>query len=115
MREAAQSGYLNATELADYLVARGMPFREAHRLVGKIVVRAAELEVPLERMPLTEYRSFSPLFDAQVYDWLDLERAIGRRTERGGTAAATVRRALARFRTRVQSVRSVAGGAQSSR
>ena len=58
MMDAAKKGYLNATELADYLVSKQMPFREAHTLVGKIVVRAAELGITLEEMPLREYQSF---------------------------------------------------------
>ncbi len=101
MREAALSGYLNATELADYLVARGMPFREAHRLVGRIVVRASELTVPLEQLGIEDYRAFSPLFSEDLFGWLALERGIARRTEKGGTSPAAVRRGLARFRRRL--------------
>jgi argininosuccinate lyase len=100
MRAAAVSGYLNATELADYLVARGMPFRDAHRLVGRIVVRALELGVPLERLDIEEYGKFSPLFSEDLYGWLPPEKAISRRAEKGGTSASAVRRALARFRKR---------------
>ncbi len=101
MREATLSGYLNATELADYLVARGMPFREAHRLVGRIVLRASELNVPLEQLEMADYRVFSPLFSEDLFGWLKLERGLARRTEKGGTAPAAVRRALARFRRRL--------------
>jgi argininosuccinate lyase len=102
MREAAVDGHLNATELADYLVARGMPFREAHHLVGRIVVRASELGVQLEQMPLKTYKSFSALIQEDVYDWLSLERAVARRTEHGGTAPVAVRRALRRFRKKLE-------------
>ncbi len=62
MLESAATGYLNATELADYLVAKKTPFREAHEIVGKIVVRASELGMRLEEMPIREYQSFSPIF-----------------------------------------------------
>jgi argininosuccinate lyase/amino-acid N-acetyltransferase len=102
MTEAALDGHLNATELADYLVARGMPFREAHHLAGKMVVRALELGVRLEQMPLTTYQTFSMLIGEDVYDWLLLDRAIARRTEQGGTSPRTVRRALAGFRKRIE-------------
>jgi argininosuccinate lyase len=102
MRETATRGYLNATELADYLVARNMPFREAHGLVGKIVMRASELGIPLEDLPLREYQSFSPLFGGDLYPCLRLERALSRRKERGGTAPATVRKAIVLFRKRIQ-------------
>jgi argininosuccinate lyase len=102
MRESATKGYLNATELADYLVARKMPFREAHGLVGKIVMRAAELEIALEELPLREYQNFSPLFEGDVYRCLSLESALSRRNERGGTAPTAVRRSLQLFRKRIR-------------
>jgi argininosuccinate lyase len=102
MSKAATKGYLNATELADYLVARKMPFREAHGLVGKIVMRASELGVTLEELPLREYQSFSPLFDAELYKYLSLEKALSRRRERGGTAPSGVRQSIRLFRKRIR-------------
>ncbi len=102
MRESATSGHLNATELADYLVARKMPFREAHSLVGKIVMRASELGCSLEELPLREYQSFSSLFESNLYRCLSLNRTLSRRKERGGTAPATVRRAMRSFRAKIQ-------------
>ncbi|PYV19827.1 MAG: argininosuccinate lyase [Acidobacteria bacterium] len=101
MRRATTGGYCNATELADYLAARGLPFRKAHELVGKVVRRAATLGVALEDLPLEEYRRFSNLFEPDLYSALDLERALARRSQRGGTAPAEVRRALRRFRKRI--------------
>ncbi len=62
-RAASSGGYMNATELADYLVRKGMPFREAHETVGKIVMRAIELEKELEEMSLDELRKFSTLIE----------------------------------------------------
>ncbi|MBN2338361.1 MAG: argininosuccinate lyase [Acidobacteria bacterium] len=103
MREAAARGYLNATELADYLVAKGLPFREAHDLVGKIVMRASELGLPLEELPLREYQAFSPLFEEGVHEALGLERTVSRRKELGGTSPAAVQRALAAYRKRIRS------------
>jgi argininosuccinate lyase len=101
MLEAAQNGYLNATELADYLAAKGLPFRQAHELVGKIVVRALDLGVNLENLSLPEYRSFSPLFDQDLYESLDLRRIVDRRREHGGTGTDQVRVAVAEFEKRV--------------
>jgi argininosuccinate lyase len=103
MMEAATKGYLNATELADYLVAKQIPFREAHGLAGKIVMRASELGIALEEMPIREYQSFSPLFEEDVYRSLKLENALARRKEQGGTAPATVQKALRLFRKRILS------------
>ena len=102
MREASTKGYLNATELADYLVAGGMPFREAHSLVGKIVMRASELGFALEDLPLREYQSFSPLFGDDLFQCLNLEKALSRRRERGGTAPAAVRQSIRLFRNRIR-------------
>ncbi len=102
MLEAAKSGYLNATELADYLVAKNMPFRQAHDLVGKIVTRASELGVPLEDLPLRECQNFSPLFEADLYHWLNLRTMISRRKQPGGTAPSSVRRAIRLLRTRIR-------------
>jgi argininosuccinate lyase len=101
MREAASSGHPNATELADYLVAKGMAFREAHHLVGRIVRQASLSGKKLEELLLEDYRSFSPLFDRDLYRWLDLEQAIARRTEMGGTSRTAVAKALRRFRRRI--------------
>lgn len=101
MREASFGGYLNATELADYLVNRKMPFRKAHHLVGQIVLRASELNIPLEKLPLDEYRYFSPLFSEDLYQKLSLESCVARRRERGGTAPTQVRKALRAFRRKV--------------
>ena len=101
MEAALAEGYLNATELADYLVAKKMPFREAHHLVGRIVKRASEDRLRLEQIPLAEYRSYSPLFDQDLYTCLNPRLAVARRREKGGTAPGAVRKALARFRKRI--------------
>ncbi len=101
MARAAKNGYMNATELADYLAAKGMPFRQAHHVVGKLVLRALELRVPLEELPLAQYRSFSPLFSEDVYVCLRLERALAKRRSHGGTARSAVRQALRQFRRRI--------------
>jgi len=102
MKEACLRGYLNATELADYLVAKKMPFRPAHELVGRIVLRAMELDVPLEQLPLEEYHNLSPLFKSDLYQVLKLETSLSRRGEKGGTAPAQVRKALQAFRKKIE-------------
>lgn len=101
MIDSANQGYLNATELADYLVARKMPFREAHSIVGKIVVRALELGRTLEELTLREYQNFSPLFEKDLYPYLKLQRIIDKRKEQGGTSTAAVRKAIRALRKRI--------------
>jgi argininosuccinate lyase len=91
---SAASGYMNATELADYLVRKGVPFREAHETVGKIVMRAIEIGKELERIELDELRRFSGLIDEDVYEALSLESTVGSKAQIGGTAREVVAVAL---------------------
>ena len=93
-RASAVSGYMNATELADYLVRKDVPFREAHETVGKIVTRAIELGKELEQMTIEELRKFSIKIDEDVYDTLLLEQTLGSKSQIGGTARDLVEVAL---------------------
>ena len=95
MRSAAISGYTLATELADYLSRKGLPFRDAHRLVGKMVAAAIAGHRGLESFSLAELQQFSSLFEADVADHLTLEGALKSRDVFGGTAPVRVREALA--------------------
>lgn len=95
--EAMDSTML-ATELADYLVSKGMPFRQAHHLVGDIVKSAVALDQPLYSFPLAAYQQFSPLFERDVHTWLTFNRAVDRRDGPGGTGQAAVREQLDRLR-----------------
>jgi argininosuccinate lyase len=94
MRRAAEDGFITATDLADYLVRRGMPFRQAHEVVGRAVLRAAELQCGLVDMPLAEYRMLSPLIRDDVYESLSVEASVSRRTSAGGTAPANLKKRL---------------------
>jgi argininosuccinate lyase len=95
MRSAAIDGYTLATELADYLSTKGMPFRDAHRLVGQIVGQAIATKRGLESYSLAELRHFSALFEADVAMHLTLEGALESRNVLGGTAPNRVQEALA--------------------
>jgi argininosuccinate lyase len=94
MAAAAQDGLMNATDLADYLVSRGMPFRSAHALVGKIVRTCLARDCRIEELPLKELRRFSPKFERDVYAYLTPRAAVDRRRSEGGTASANVKRRL---------------------
>ncbi|MGH7768411.1 MAG: argininosuccinate lyase, partial [Candidatus Binatia bacterium] len=94
MTAAAADGLMNATDLADYLVSRGMPFRSAHALVGKIVRVCVEQGCKIEDLPLKELRRFSPRIERDVYKYLSPQAAVDRRRSEGGTAPANVRRRL---------------------
>jgi argininosuccinate lyase len=97
-RAAASRGYMNATELADYLVRKGLPFRDAHELVGKIVMRAIELGQELDQLPVAELRSFSPLFAEDVRLALSLEQTLMSKSQVGGTSPELIAAALAQAR-----------------
>ena len=91
---AASGGYMNATELADYLVRKGVPFRDAHETVGKVVMRAIERGKELEQLSLDELREFSSLIEGDVYEALSLERTLDSKSQIGGTAREAVASAL---------------------
>jgi len=95
---AASSGYMNATELADYLVRKGMPFRSAHETVGRIVMRAMQNEKEIEGLTIEELRSFSALIGEDIYAALTLEKTLASKTQTGGTSPAQVALALANAR-----------------
>jgi argininosuccinate lyase/amino-acid N-acetyltransferase len=104
-RRAAAGGYSNATELADYLVAKGLPFRDAHEAAGKLVRRAIELGKPLEELPLEEMKRIAPAIGDDVAKALTLEASLARREVYGGTGPKAVEAALAEARRRLQSAR----------
>ena len=94
MQTAASEGMMNATELADYLVRKGMPFREAHETVGKIVVSAIDKRVELGELALDELRSFSNEIEADVFESLTLAQTLASKSLMGGTAPPRVAEAL---------------------
>ena len=94
MRAAAAGRYLNATDATDYLAVKGLPFREAHAVVGRLVGYCLRRGCPIEALPVDELKRFSPLFERDVYEHLTLEACVARRASPGGTAPAAVRRAL---------------------
>jgi argininosuccinate lyase len=98
MVRAARQGFATATDLADYLVRKGLPFRDAHEVVGRTVRRGVDTGRDLAEMPLAELREFSDLIEADVYALLSLEGSVAARDHLGGTAPRQVRAAAARAR-----------------
>ena len=97
MHQAAQAGYPTATDLADYLVRHGTPFRTAHDIVGQTVRAASERGCGLEDLPLDVLKSFSPAIEEDVYEVLKLEGSVNARNHLGGTAPAQVRAQVERW------------------
>jgi argininosuccinate lyase len=92
-----------ATDLADYLVRKGVPFRESHHLVGQVVRRALERGLPLRQLPLDEYRAISEQFEADLYQVFDFRRAVDKKNSPGGTATQAVQVQISRARALMQS------------
>ena len=103
MFESAKQGYVNATDLADYLVVKGMPFRDAYNISGKIVSYCLGRGVILEELPLEEYKQFSDLIEEDVHQRLQLRTCVERRNSAGGTSPASVR-------SQIAYIRNVSGG-----
>ncbi|MEM9195613.1 MAG: hypothetical protein AAGF12_40980 [Myxococcota bacterium] len=94
MRRALREGFVEATEIADWLTARGVPFRNAHHVAGKLVALCIERNVTLSELPLTAFQELDPTFDASIFEALDPETAVDRRDVFGGPARGRVVAAL---------------------
>ena len=94
MRRAAAAGFINATDCADYLTKKGMPFRDAYKLTGQMVADCIAKGKVLEELTMEEYQSYSPLFEQDVYAAVDLVNCCEGRTSYGGPSAASVRRQI---------------------
>ncbi len=90
MRRAASGGFINATDCADYLVKKGMPFRSAYKITGELVAECISKKTDLESLSLDEYKAHSELFCADVYDFINLERCVETRISKGGTTKNSV-------------------------
>ena len=95
-------GYGNATDLADYLVRRGLEFRRAHEIVGRVVSYAIEKERTLEELSKDEYKQFSDLFGDDLYESLSLAASLGSKRATGGTSPERVAEALALAKSELQ-------------
>ena len=95
MKRAAQKGFINATDLADYLVKKGMPFRSAYKISGSLVAQCIRENTVLEELPLEVYKAYSDLFDNDLYEAIDLVTCVETRISEGGPAAASVEKQIA--------------------
>jgi len=95
---AAQKGFINATDLADYLVKKGMPFRSAYKISGQLVALCISGGTVLEKLPLETYKNYSELFDADLYEAIDLVTCVQKRISKGGPSKASVEEQIAYVR-----------------
>ncbi len=104
MAASAMGGYTNATDVADYLVERGMAFRDAHHVSGRLVLLAIERGLPLEALPLEDWQAHSPLFGEDIYKSISLESCVGRRNTAGGPGPEAMEAQLAQARAFLQEI-----------
>ncbi|NDL66920.1 argininosuccinate lyase [Anaerotalea alkaliphila] len=95
MRQGASGGFTNATDAADYLVKKGVPFRDAHEIVGKLVYRCIQTDQTLEGLSLEEYKALSPVFGPDIYDAISLETCVNKRQVIGGPSRAMMEKVIA--------------------
>ncbi len=101
MKKAAARGFINATDCADYMVKKGVPFRDAYKVVGQLVKYCIDRELNLDELPIAEYRQFSLVFDEDVYQAIDLLTCVSQRSLPGGPAPEAVRATIEKTRTRL--------------
>lgn len=94
MKKSAMNGFTNATDAADYLVNHGVPFRDAHGIVGQLVLYCIDKNISLEDMSLEEYKAISPVFEADIYDAISLETCVGKRTTIGAPGQEAMQRVI---------------------
>jgi len=98
MKRAAQAGFINATDLADYLVKKGLPFRSAYKISGQLVALCIKEGTVLEELPLATYKTFSDLFEEDLYQDIDLVTCVEKRISEGGTSTVSVKKQIAYVR-----------------
>ena len=102
MKLAAQKGFINATDLADYLVKKGMPFRSAYKISGQLVALCIQKNTVLEELELESYKSYSDLFEADLYEHIDLLTCMEKRSSEGGTSTASVKQQIAYVKSQLE-------------
>ena len=102
MYKAAEEGFINATDLADYLTKKGMPFRSAYKIVGQIVAECIEKKTVLDKLPLEAYKQHSDMFEADLYSEISLKACVEKRISEGGTSVASVEKQLVLVRKELE-------------
>ena len=102
MYKAAEEGFINATDLADYLTKKGMPFRSAYKIVGQIVAECIEKKTVLDKLPIEAYKQHSDMFEADLYSEISLKACVEKRISEGGTSVASVEKQLVLVRKELE-------------
>ena len=91
MKKSASGGFTNATDVADYLVKKGMAFRSAHEVVGRIVLYCIDKDIAIDDLTLKEFKEFSPIFEEDIYKAIDLLTCVEERSVIGGPSSSSVK------------------------
>ena len=102
MREAAAKGFINATDCADYLVKKGIPFRDAYKITGEIVRLCIENNLTLETLPIEKYKEFSSKFEIDIFEAINLETCVMQRKVEGGPASEAVKAQIEYIRKKIK-------------
>ena len=95
MLESCRHGFTNATDAADYLVNHGVPFRDAHGIVGKLVLYCIDKKIALDDMSLEEYKEISPVFEEDIYDAISMETCVNKRNTIGAPGPEAMKKVIA--------------------
>lgn len=98
MQESAKNGFTNATDAADYLVNHGVPFRDAHGIVGRLVLYCIDKEIALDDMTLEEFQAISPVFEQDIYEAISLKTCVEKRRTLGAPSEEAIRQAIEKNR-----------------
>ena len=104
MMNAAKGGFTNATDLADYLVKKGIPFRDAHKITGEIVFECINRKISLEEMEIDEYKKYSSIIEDDVYDYIDIKNCVDSRNSFGATGSVQVRKTIEILRKELKEI-----------
>ena len=101
MEASAKRGFTNATDAADYLVNKGVPFRDAHGIVGQLVLLCIEKGIALDDLPLEEYKEISPVFEGDVYEAISMKTCVDRRQTLGAPGPEAMKKVIAIYKERL--------------
>ena len=98
MEASAKNGFTNATDAADYLVNHGVPFRDAHGIIGQLVLLCIEKDISLDELPLADYKKISPVFEEDIYEAIRMQTCVERRNTTGAPGLAAMQEVLAVYK-----------------
>ena len=97
MEDSAKNGFTNATDAADYLVNHGVPFRDAHGIVGQLVLLCIDRKISLDELPLADYKAISSVFEEDIYEAISMKTCVEKRLTKGAPSSSAMQEAIAAY------------------